>query len=57
MEKRKIKTIAARCQKVRGRISLLSEEEENYENDTRDKMDWDQAGNDKNLLQLWERRG
>ena len=35
-------------------MSLSSKEEENYESDTRDETDLDQAGNDKNLLQLWE---
>ena len=44
--------MAARCPKARRRISLSSEKEENYESNTKDKMDLDQAGNDKNLLQF-----
>ena len=43
-----------RCQRARRRISLSSEEKENYKNNIGDEMDLDQAGNDKNPLQLWE---
>ena len=52
MERQKTKAIAARRQRTRRRISLSSEKEENYESDIRDKTDPDQAGNDKNPLQL-----
>ena len=52
VERRKTETMAARCQRARRRISLSSEEEKNYENDTGDKTDLNQAGNDKNLLQF-----
>ena len=44
--------MATRRQKARKGISLSSEKEENYESDTRDKTDPDQAGNDKNPLQF-----
>ena len=33
-------------------MGLSSKEEGNYESDTRDETDLDQANNDKNLLQL-----
>ena len=52
VEKRKIKAMVVRRQRVRGGISLSSEKKENYESDTRQKTDPDQAGNNKNLLQL-----
>ena len=39
-----------RRQKARKRISLFSEEEENYENDIRDETDLDQADNNKNSM-------
>ena len=52
VEKQKIEAMATRCQRGRGRISLSSEEKENYESDTGDKTDPNQVGNDKNLLQL-----
>ena len=44
--------MAVRCQRTKGGISLSSEEEENYESNIGDEMDSNQAGNDKNLLQL-----
>ena len=46
--------MAAKRQKARGGISLSSKEEDYYENGTGDETDLDQAGNDKNLLQLGE---
>ena len=52
IEKRKIKAMAARRQRIRRGISLSSKEEENYKSDTRDETDSEQAGNDQNLLQL-----
>ena len=52
VEKQKTKTIAARHQRARGGICLSSEEKKNYESDTKDKMDPNQANNDKNSLQL-----
>ena len=52
VEKEKTKAMAARRQKAKRGISLSNEEEENYENDTGDETDPDQANNDKNLLQL-----
>ena len=44
--------MTARCQRTRRGISLFSKKEENYESNTGDKTDPDQAGNDKNLLQF-----
>ena len=55
MEKRKTEAMAAKCRRARGTISLSSKEKENYKSDTEDEMDPDQAGDDKNLLQLKER--
>ena len=52
VKRRKTKAMAARCQRARREISLSREKEENYESDTGDETDPDQAGNDKNLLQL-----
>ena len=52
VKKRKTKAISTRCQRTKKRISMSNEEEENYESDTGDKTDLDQAGNSKNLLQL-----
>ena len=57
VERQKTKTIAARCQRTRGRISLLSKEKKNYESDSGDETDLNQAGDNKNPLQLWEKRG
>ena len=48
--------MTVKCQKARGGINLSSEEEKNYKSNTKDETDLDQAGNDKNLLQLWEKR-
>ncbi len=42
----------AKHQRTRGGISLFSEEKENYESDTGDKIDPDQVGNDENPLQF-----
>ena len=44
--------MVTRHRKTRGGISLSSEKKENYENDTGDKTDPNQAGDDKNPLQL-----
>ena len=52
MKRQKTKAIAARCQRAKRRINLSNEKEENYESDTRDETDLDQAGDDKNSLQL-----
>ncbi len=52
VERRKTKAIAAKRQRAKGGISLSSEEEKNYESDTKDETDPNQANNDKNLLQL-----
>ncbi len=54
MEWWKTKAIATKRQRARRGISSSSEEEENYESDTGDETDPDQANNDKNPLQLWE---
>ncbi len=50
VERWKIEAIIAKRQRVRERISLSSEEEENYESDTKDETNLGQANNDKNLL-------
>ncbi len=52
VERRKIEAIATKHRRARGGISLSNEEEENYESDTKDETDPDQADNNKNLLQL-----
>lgn len=52
VEKRKIEAMATKYQRIRGGISLFSEEKENYESNIRDKTDPDQPGNDKYPLQL-----
>ncbi len=54
VKRRKTKSMVAKRWRARKRISLSSEEEENYKSDTRDETDPDQANNDKHLLQLWE---
>ncbi len=46
MERRKTEAMAVKCQRARGGISSSSEEEENYESDTGDEMDPDQADDD-----------
>ena len=56
VERWKTEAMAMRCQRARKGISLFIEEEENHENNIEDKTDPDQASNDKNLLQLWEKR-
>ena len=48
----KTEALTVKSQKTRGGISLSSKEEENYKSDTGDEMDLNQAGNNKNLLQL-----
>ena len=52
VERRKTETMATRHQRARRGIILSSKEEENYESDTGDEIDLDQANDDKNLLQL-----
>ncbi len=52
VERQKIETIATTRRRARGGISLTNEMEENYESDTGDETDLDQAKDDKNLLQL-----
>ena len=52
IERRKTKAMTTRCQRAKGGISLSSKKEENYESDTKDEIDPDHVGNDKNLLQL-----
>ncbi len=52
VDKQKIEAIFAKRRKARGGISLSNEEKENYESDTRDETDPNQAGNDKNPIQL-----
>ena len=51
MKRRKTKAMAAKRQRARGGIHLSSEEKEDYESNTRDEIDSDQA-DDKYLLQL-----
>lgn len=51
VERRKTEAMAAKRQRARGGISLSSEEGGNYESDTGDETDPDQA-NDEYLLQL-----
>lgn len=51
VEKQKIKAIVTKHQRVKRRISLFSEEKENYESDTRNETILDQA-NEKYLLEL-----
>ena len=46
----KKKATAARYQRAKKEIILSSEKEENYESDTQDETDPNQAGNDKNPL-------
>ena len=50
VKKQKTKTIAIRHKKARRGITLSNKKEENYESDTKDETNPDQAGNDKNLL-------
>ncbi len=52
VERRKTEAMAAKRRRARGGISLSSEEEENYESDTGDETDPDQADDNKNPLQL-----
>ncbi len=49
MERRKIEVMVAKCQRAKKEISLSSEEEENYESNTGDETDLNQADGDKNL--------
>lgn len=53
MEKRKIKAMAAKRQRAKKRISLSNKKKRNYESDTGDKTDLDQANNEY-LLPIWE---
>ncbi len=50
----KTEAMVAKHQQAKREISSFIEEEENYESDTKDKTDLDQANDDKNQLQLWE---
>ncbi len=52
IEWQKTKAMAAKHQKARRGISLSSEEEKNYESDTKDETDPDEADNNENLLQF-----
>ena len=52
VERRKTKTMAARRQRAKRGINLSNKEKKNYESNTKDETDPDQAGNDKNPLQL-----
>ncbi len=54
VERWKTEAMAAKRQRARGEISLSNKEEENYESDTGDETDPNQADNDKTSLQLWE---
>ena len=56
VERWKIETMAAKRQRARRGIDLSSEKKEDYESDTEDEMDLDQA-NDEYPLQLWEAMG
>ena len=51
IEKLKTKIMAAKCQRAKGRIRLSNKEKGNYKNNTRDKIDLDQA-NYKYLLKF-----
>ena len=53
VERQKTKTMATKRCKDREGISLSSEKEGNYESNTRDDTDLDQANN-KYLLQYWD---
>ena len=57
VERRKTEAIASRYQRAKGGISLSSKEKKNYESNTEDETDPDQANNNKNPLQLWEGGG
>ncbi len=46
--------MAVKHRRARGGIYSSSEEEENYESDTGDETDPDQADVDENPLQLWD---
>lgn len=52
IEKRKIKVVATKHEKVREEISMYNQKKENYKSDTKDEIDPDQAGNDKYRLQF-----
>lgn len=52
VETRKTEAITAKCQRTNKEISSSSEEEENYESDTRNETNLNQFGNDENLLQF-----
>ena len=52
VEKQKTKAMATKRQRAREEISWSSKKEENYESDTRNKTDPNQASNNKNPLQL-----
>ena len=52
MKKRKTKAMAAKQRRARGGISSSNEEEENYESNTGDETNPNQASNNKNAIQL-----
>ncbi len=52
VERQKTEAMAAKRRRARGGISSSNEEEENYESDTGDETDPNQADNDENPLQL-----
>lgn len=52
MKMRKIEAIAVKHQKVKRGINSSSKKEENYKSKSKDKIDPNQAGNNKNPLQL-----
>ncbi len=54
VERRKTEAMAAKRRRARRGISLCSEEKENYESDTGDETDPDQADDDENPRQLLE---
>lgn len=51
VEKQRIKAMAAKLQRAREGVSLSSKEKKNYESDTKDEIDLNQANN-KYPLQL-----
>ena len=56
VERWKTEAIAAKRWRAKERISLFSEKKMNYESNTGDEMDPDQVSDEKNPLQLWEKK-
>lgn len=54
IEKRKIKVVTAKHQKVREEINMSNKKKGNYKSNTKDKIDLNQAGNNKYRLQFWK---